>query len=318
MSWMILTLVSSSLLGLYDVAKKVSVRGNAVPIVLLLSVTMGALIWGILLLLQGVLLPTFTASAALPAWLVVDAIDHRGHLALFAKAALVGASWTLAFHALKELPLSIAAPIRSTSPLWTLLIAIGFLGERPAPVQWVGIAVVLGSFWALSIVGSREGIRFRADRAVWWMLMGTILGAISAVYDKMLLQEFGYSPATVQAWFSIYLVPVMIPLAWRWQRVQRGQERIADRAGESISRKSNEFIFRASILLISPLLLAADMAYFTALSDPDALISIVSPLRRASVVVTLILSSRMTGELNLKRKGVCVLGILAGVVLLML
>jgi len=316
MSWMMLTLASAMLLGLYDVAKKVSVRDNAVPVVLLLSVTIGAAIWSALLSLQTML--GASGWIAFPDWLLVDPIDRRGHLALAGKAVLVGTSWTLAFHALKELPLSIAAPIRSTSPLWTLLIAIGFLGERPAPVQWMGIAVVLGSFWALSIVGAKEGIRFRTDRAVWWMLAGTVLGAISSVYDKILLQEFGYSPATVQAWFTIYMVPVMIPLAWRWKRERA---RIRNLVGEDLNdetKSASRFEFRRSILWISPLLLAADMAYFTALANPDALISVVSPLRRASVVVTLILGSRMAGELNLKRKAVCVLGMLVGVVLLML
>ncbi|WP_246112918.1 EamA family transporter [Allorhodopirellula solitaria] len=300
---MVLTLISASLLGLYDVTKKVSVRGNAVPIVLLLSVCVGALIWSALLLLQ-------TALPAMdwPDWLRVDAIDRWGHLALAGKSVLVGVSWTLAFHALKALPLSIAAPIRSTSPLWTLFIAIAFLGERPTPLQWLGIAIVLGSFWALSIVGSQEGIRFRTDRAVWWMVAATILGAISSVYDKILLQEFGYSPATVQAWFSVYLVPVMVPLAVRWYREQNAD----------IPRPTAPFEFRRSILLISPLLLAADMAYFTALSDPEALLSVVSPLRRASVIVTLIAGSRMSGEYNLWRKIACVLGILVGVILLMM
>ncbi len=303
MTWMGLTLISASLLGFYDVAKKVAVRGNAVPIVLLLSVCVGAAIWSALLSLQWMV-----PQADWPSWLRVDTIDGWGHVALAAKSVLVGASWTLAFHALKELPLSIAAPIRSTSPLWTLFIAITFLGERPAPMQWLGIAMVLGSFWALSIVGAQEGIRFRSDRAVWWMIAATILGAFSSVYDKILLQEFAYSPATVQAWFTIYLVPVMLPMAIRWYRER-------DSGGPKAKVR---FQFRPSILLISPLLLAADLAYFTALSDPHALLSVISPLRRGSVIVTLIAGSRMRGELNLRRKIVCVLGILAGVVLLML
>ncbi len=303
MTWMVLTLVSASLLGFYDVTKKVAVRGNAVPIVLLASVCVGAAIWLLLLLLQSLIY-----AADWPEWLRVDSIDRWGHVALAGKALLVGASWTLAFHALKALPLSIAAPIRSTSPLWTLCIAIAFLGERPAPLQWIGVLIVLGSFWALSIVGSREGIRFHRDLAVWWMVAATMLGAISSVYDKILLQKLGYSPATVQAWFTIYLVPVMVPLAVRWYREQHTEG----------FKAPAKFEFRPSIVLISPLLLAADMAYFTALSDPEALLSVVSPLRRASVIVTLIAGSRMSGEVNLWRKILCVLGILAGVVLLML
>lgn len=303
MTWMVLTLISASLLGFYDVTKKVAVRGNAVPIVLLLSVCVGAAIWSALLTAQSAL-----PSPGWPNWLRVEPIDRWGHLAFAGKALLVGASWTLAFHALKALPLSIAAPIRSTSPLWTLFIAIVFLGERPAPLQWLGIAVVLGSFWALSVVGAQEGIRFRSDRAVWWMVAATMLGALSSVYDKILLQQFGYGPATVQAWFTLYLVPVMVPLAVRWYCEQR--------AGGL--KPAARFEFRGSILLISPLLLAADLAYFTALSDPEALLSVISPMRRASVIVALIAGSRMRGELNLRRKILCVLGILAGVVLLML
>ncbi|MCM2372227.1 EamA family transporter [Aporhodopirellula aestuarii] len=303
MSWMILTLVSALMLGLYDVAKKVSVRGNAVPMVLLVSVSVSAIIWTVMLLVQ-----TFLPSIKFPRLLEVDAIDGIEHLALAAKAVLVGASWILAFFSLKNLPLSIAAPIRATSPLWTLFIAIVFLTERPAPLQWIGIAVVLGSFWALSLVGAKEGIRFRTDRAVWWMIVATVLGACSSVYDKLLLQEFGLRPATVQAWFSVYLVPVMVPLALRWYRVQQ----------HGAPEKQIRFELRTSVLLISPLLLSADMAYFSALADPDALISIVSPLRRSSVVVALIFGSRMAGEVNIFHKAACVLGILTGIVLLMI
>lgn len=305
MDWMLLTLVSASLLGLYDVAKKTSVRDNAVPIVLLVSVTVGASIWGGLLLWQR-----FVGVGSVPDWLIVPPIDAKSHGLLAAKALLVGTSWTLAFYAIKALPLSIAAPIRSTSPLWTLAMAVAFLGERPTPRQWIGIAVVLVFFWALSLVGRREGIRFTTNRAVFVMIAATVLGAISSIYDKVLLQTFGLRPSTVQAWFSLYLVPVMIPMAVVWWRDHRH--------AEPSQRSEVKFEFRWTILLISPLLLAADMAYFTALSDPDAMVSIVSSLRRTSVMVTLIAGSRMVGEVNLKRKAVCVAGILSGVVLLMI
>ncbi|WP_236621133.1 hypothetical protein [Rhodopirellula sallentina] len=46
--------------------------------------------------------------------------------------------------------------------------------------------------------------------------------------------------------------------------------------------------------------------------------SIVSALRRVSVVIAILFGSRMSGEVNLKRKALCVVGILTGVVLLML
>ncbi|TWT91863.1 EamA family transporter [Neorhodopirellula pilleata] len=311
---MVLTIISASLLGLYDVVKKISVRGNAVPLVLLISVSIGAIIWAVLLGWQRLFGVEYIAR-----WLVVDPLDRNEHLMLAGKAVLVGTSWTMAFHALKELPLSIAAPIRSTSPLWTLAMAVGWLGERPSPRQWLGIVVVLVFFWGLSIVGQKEGIRFTTNRAVFVMIGATILGAISSIYDKILLQRYGFGPATVQAWFSFYLVPVMIPMAgWWWndRRRERAGRKSTQPIGTTVKTPA-PFHFRYSILLISPVLLAADMAYFTALADPDALVSIVSSLRRTSVMVTILLGSRMIGEVNLKSKAICVAGILIGVLLLM-
>lgn len=300
-SWMGLTIASAVLLGIYDLAKKLSVRGNATAIVLLCSVSLGSLIWAVMLLAQS-FLSANAVDGWLPSILRVQSIGVGQHVALFAKSVLVGSSWMLAFESLRRLPLSIAAPIRSTSPVWTLLIAIGFLGERPAILQWVGIVIVLVAFWGLSIAGRKEGISFKNDPAVWMMIAATLLGAISSIYDKILLQQYSLSPATVQAWFSVYLFPVVLPMGWRQWRSKESKDR---------------FEFRWIILAISPLLLAADMFYFSALADPDAMVSIVSPLRRCSVIVAFVLSSRMRGEVNLHRKLICVLGILLGVAIIM-
>lgn len=119
MQWILFSLMSAIFLGLYDLAKKSAVRENAVPVVLLLNVVTAALIY----------LPLLLFSTTLPGLLVatpfiVEPASPSVHLLLFAKSALVGASWTLALFAFKHLPLSIAAPIRATSPLWTTLVAV--------------------------------------------------------------------------------------------------------------------------------------------------------------------------------------------------
>ena len=97
------------------------------------------------------------------------------------------------------------------------------MGERPGHWQWLGIAVVLAAFYAFSLVGKLEGIRFHRDKWVAFIIAATLLGSCSALYDKYLLQTVALSLATVQAWFSIYLVAVMLPfyLLWlsgRWPR----------------------------------------------------------------------------------------------------
>ena len=43
--WLVLAFVSAALLGLYDVAKKYSLRDNAVPVVLLLNTLFSTLLF---------------------------------------------------------------------------------------------------------------------------------------------------------------------------------------------------------------------------------------------------------------------------------
>ena len=184
MHWFTLSLLSAGFLGFYEIAKKVSVRDNAVPPVLFFNVTTSALLWLPFVIWSKV------ASETIPfEMLRVASLTGTAHGQLFLKANIAGSSWIFASFALKHLPMSIAAPIRASSPLWTILIATLFMQERPSPLQWVGVAIILVSFWAFSLVGRREGIHFHRDRWVGFMLLATLLGSFSALYDKYLFAK---------------------------------------------------------------------------------------------------------------------------------
>ncbi len=303
MSWIALTLTSAVLLGIYDIAKKQSVRGNAVPVVLLCNVATAAAIW---------LIPVVVAGLANIGWVTLSADWHsqqlislslREHGLVLLKSVLVGCSWTTAFFALKHLPISIAAPIRATSPLWTIALAVLVMGERPSGPQWLGIAVVLTAFVAFSLVGAKEGIHFHRDRWVLLTIIATLTGSASALYDKFLLQQVAIPPAALQAWFSVYLVPVMLPLSVRWY--------VRDRT-------SVPFEWRPTIPLIAIFLLAADFTYFHALADPEALVAIISPIRRTSIVIPFAYGIVHLSEANWRLKAACVAATLVGAVLLSL
>ncbi|PXA04988.1 hypothetical protein DDZ13_03210 [Coraliomargarita sinensis] len=296
MSWIFLSICSALFLGFYDLAKKHAVRDNAVLPVLFWGVVTSALIW-LPFILWSHLHP---GSYPSPQFLVIP-LEPAEHLLLLAKSTLVGASWIFGYFALKHLPLSIGSPIRATSPLWTIVLAVLLMHERPAGWQWLGIAVVLAAFYAFSLVGKLEGIRFHRDKWVGCMIVATLLGACSALYDKYLLQVTGLRPATLQAWFSVYLVVVMLPFYLGWQRGfwPRGH-----------------FEWRWSIPLIGVLLLAADFIYFTAITDQDALISVISPVRRAAVVVSFVGGMMLYKEKNFRPKALCLIVLLAGITLL--
>jgi len=297
MSWLLLGVLSAVALGIYDLLKKAAVNGNAVLPVLFLSSLIGGLIWT-----PAVVLSFTGGVESLPEWMGVDPIGWRGHGLLFLKAMIVAASWVSTYFALKHLPISIASPIRSTGPLWTLIGALILYREAPSMTQAVGIGVTLVSFMLLSFVGRGEGIHFSRNGWVGLMVLGTVIGSVSALYDKYLLGHAGFSPSTTQAWFSIYLGVVLLVPAWGWLR------RWWPRA---------EFHWRWSIPFISVFLLCADYAYFSALRDPDALISVLSSLRRANVLVTVPLGVLLFREKRFRAKLPCVLGILAGVWLIL-
>ncbi len=295
-TWIWLSLLSALFLGLYDIAKKSAVEGNAVPPVLLLNVITAALIWSLPLCMAAAM-PGESSGSLAELW----QLKPRDHGLLLCKSVMVGTSWSFAFFALKRLPISIATPIRATSPVWTILFAVAVMGERPALGQWFGIALVLAAFLALSRVGAREGIHFHRNRSVTLMIIATLLGSACAVYDKYLLQVAGLSPVVVQAWFSIYLVPVMLPLAIRWYRFERVE---------------TPFRWRWSIPLIALFLLVADFAYFTAVASEDALISVISPLRRASIIIAFAFGVVRLKEQNWRAKAPCIVVILFGIYLL--
>lgn len=298
MNWMLLSIGSAIFLGCYEIAKKVSLKDNAVPPVLFFNVLTAALLW----------LPFILCSRLFPdripaQFLEVEPLTGTGHCLLFLKSLIAGSSWIFASFALKHLPMSIAAPIRASSPLWTITIAVVFFSERPDSWQWAGITIILISFYVFSLVGRKEGIHFHRNRWVAFMVIATLLGACSALYDKFLLQNRHLHAATVQAWFSIYLVLVMTPLVTHWY--VKG-------------RTVTPFQWRWSIPMISILLLVSDFLYFTAIESPGGMISVISPLRRTSIVIAFLAGVRIYGEKNPLPKAACILSMLFGVYVLSL
>lgn len=295
MHWALLSLASALFLGLYDICQKHALRGNAVVPVLFGSTATGASVWTTLLVLQR------THPGTLPQSLVVAPLGWLGHLELLAKSAIVASSWLCSYLGVKHLPISLAAPIRATSPLWTLGAALLLLGERPSWLQLLGISTTLASFFGLSLVGRLEGIHFHKNRWVGFMIAGTLLGTASGLYDKLLLGRLSLTPSTVQAWFSIYLVLLFAPLWLLWRR------RTAD-AGE-------QFEFRYTVPLLALCLLVADFAYFSALREPAGLISLVSSIRRGSTLLAFAAGVLLFREANGWRKLPPVLGIVLGIAL---
>lgn len=297
MPWIAASLVSAVFLGGYELCTKHAVRDNAVLPVLFFANVCSASIWLLLMMLHA------SAPALLPAGLTVAPLTLVQHAQMLLKSTIVASSWVCTYFAVKHLPVSLASPIRATGPVWTLVGALIVLGERPSWLEMLGIGTTLASFIGLSLAGAREGIHFHRDKWIGWLLAGTLLGAVSGLYDKFLFGRAGFSAATVQAWFSIYLALLFLPLAVGWKL--RWWPR-------------HEFHWRWSVIGVSLALLVADYVYFDALRDPAALVSLVSSLRRGSTLVAFAGGLWWFKEINGRQKLPAVIGVLVGIVLTIL
>lgn len=297
--WIFLGLISSFFLGLYDICKKHALNRNAVFPILFLSTLSGFIPLLIVFVLSRISPETMEATL-----FYVPAAEPMAHLHIFIKALIISVSWTLAYFAMKHLPISIVSPIRASGPVWTLIGALLIFQERPEPLQWAGMAIVFFSYYLFSLLGRKKGIHFHRSRWVLFVFLATFIGTFSSLYDKYLFQQLHYVPMLVQFWFSFYLV-VLLGAMTLFLWVPRRSETTA-------------FRFRWTLPLIGLLLVAADLVYYHAVSDPSALIVVLSILRRSSVIVSFGIGSMLFGDVNRRGKAWVLAGVLAGVVLIVL
>ena len=287
--WILFAFVSATLLGFYDVFKKQSLRDNAVLTVLLLNCLFSSIIF----------LPMIW-YAPFEGW------EVQRYIVM--KAFIVLSSWICGYYAMKHLPLTIVGPVNATRPMLVLLGAIFIFGERLNLFQWTGVLLALSSFLLLKLGGKKEGIDFMRNRWALCLIAAALLGACSGLYDKYLMSSpeeggLGLNRLTVQSYFNFYQLAIMLIVVMleRWK-------------GQS----ENSFKWRWTIPFISIFICAADLAYFYSLSLDDAMISVVSMVRRGSVVVSFMMGAFLFHERNLKSKAVDLVLVLLGMLCLYL
>ena len=299
--WLFLAFLSATLLGFYDSFKKKALSNNAVLPVLFLNTLFSSLIF----------LPFIILSSA--GYLSADSMFHVPqcgwlvHRYILLKSLIVLSSWIFGYFAMKHLPLTIVGPINATRPVMVLVGALLVFGERLNIWQWTGVTLAVVSFMLLSKSGKREGIDFKHDKWVYFLVLAALLGAVSGLYDKYLMAGTadggaGLNRMVVQSWYNIYqmaMMGIMLLLLWWPTR-----------------RHTTPFHWDWAVVLISLFLSSADFVYFYALSLPGAMISIVSMIRRGSVVVSFLFGAVFFHEKNLRAKALDLALILLGMIFL--
>ena len=314
--WLILAFFSAAMLGFYDTSKKASLKDNAVLVVLLLNTIFSTVIFSPFLLEyigdfgwfsridwldpSAVFIDSqqltqnaccTDAAGILQKGLIISSLADThpiftAHLTVVVKAFIVLSSWICGYFGLKHLPLTIVGPINATRPVLVLIGALLIFGEKLNICQWIGVILSLTSIFLMSRAGKKENIDFKNNKWIWCVAAATILGAVSGLYDKFIMKSL--SPMFVQSWFNFYQMIIMtIICAFLWYPHRH---------------QTTPFRWSWAIPLISVFICLADFAYFTSLSDPDSMISVVSLIRRGSVIISFICAVVIFKERNIKAK----------------
>ena len=292
--WVYLAFLSAAMLGLYDVAKKRSLKDNAVLPVLWLNTLFSTLIFS----------PALLDSLVGGGWFEGTLFETTGgslsdHGMVFLKAVMVLGSWIFGYFGIKHLPITIVGPINATRPVLTLVGAMIIFGERLNGYQWVGVVLAIVSLYLLSRSSKKEGINFTNNRWILCVAAAALIGVACGLYDRHIM--FKLNPVFVQSWYTLYqfvLMTVIVAVLWLPKRA------------------SQPFHWSWAIPMISILLTTADMAYLYALQDGAAMIAVVSMIRRSSVVVSFGCGAVLFGERNLRAKALDLALVLVGMVFL--
>lgn len=299
--WLILSFLSATLLGFYDSFKKKALLDNAVIPVLFLNTVFSSLIFIPFIIIS------YNSSVLDNTVFHVSSGGWEQHRYILLKSCIVLSSWVAGYFGMKHLPLTIVGPINATRPVMVLVGALLVFGEKLNMLQWTGVLLAVASFLLLSRSGKKEGIDFKHNRWILCIVAAAMLGAVSGLYDKYLMAPaeeggVGLDKMMVQSWYNIYQTGMMgIMLLVLWLPVRK---------------KTTPFRWDWTIIGISVFLSAADFLYFYSLSLPGAMISIVSMVRRGSVVVSFLFGAAFFHERNLKAKAFDLALVLLGMVFL--
>ena len=182
-----------------------------------------------------------------------------------------------------------------------IVFSILLFGERLNLVQWLGVAVVMAALFLSSRSRGHDTDKVTSAKGVAYMVVSVLSGAASALWDKVILKNL--EPLFVQSWANLYITVLLalVLLVHYWVEKEQFQR----------------FTWDWSILLIAVLITVADALYFFAMKDPNGMVSIISMIRRTSVVVTFVGGALLFKEGHIRDKAVVMVLMLTGVALLL-
>ena len=220
-------------------------------------------------------------------WLVVLLAGSQGELANISEKTLffliisglcTGASWLCYFKALQLGDVNKVAPIDKSSTVLTILFAFIFLGEPLSIGKAVGVVGVGAG--TLLMITKKEGTANQVQQKSWLLfaLLSAIFASLTSIFGKIGIEQIDSNVGT-----AIRTVVVLL-MAWLLVFIEGKHRNIP-----AIQKKSGIFLVLSGITTG-----LSWLCYYRALQDGPA--SIVVPIDKLSILVTIVFSYVMLKE----------------------
>lgn len=226
-------------------------------------------------------------------------IDGRTLLFLVLSGVATGASWLCYYRALQLGDINKVVPIDKSSTVLTILLALVLLGEGISPPKTIAVFMITAGI-LLMIEKKDVEVSSRGEKSSW------LLYAVGSAFFASLtsiLGKIGISGVESNLGTAIRTAVVLV-MAWGMVFVTGKQHEV-----KKVERKELKYL-----CLSGATTGASWLCYYKALQEGPA--SVVAPIDKLSVLVTVIFSYLVFGE-KLKERAVIGLGLLtAGTVVM--
>lgn len=220
----------------------------------------------------------------------IGSISARTLLFLVLSGLATGASWLCYFRALQLGDVNKVAPIDKSSTVLTILLAFILLGEPISLPQVAGV-VCIGAGTLMMIARTQEGGAVKSSRWLIYALLSAVFASLTSIFGKIGVEDVESNLGTA------IRTAVVLVMAWLMVAIQKKGGEV-----QNISRRELGFICLSGVATG-----ASWLCYYRALQDGPA--SVVAPVDKLSVLVTVVFSYFVFGE-KLSRRAAAGLALL--------
>lgn len=285
MLWIFLVLLYGILKGAREILKKKALEKNSTIEVLFMYTLLSFLI----------VLPDAGNAAGM---------ELRFYFYIAAKSFVIFLAWMCSFKAIRKMPISLYGVLDLSRVMFATLLGVIVLHEVLSGYQVVGLLFVSAGLLLLKY-RPRRGQRAETEQTsqgvgfvyVVMAFASCMLNALSGLLDKILMRDI--SSAQLQFWYMLFLVLFYLLYI------------LLTRTPVDLkSAVRNRWVWMLSILFV-----IADRALFIANGMPGSRITVMTLLKQAGCVVTILAGKYLFREKDTAHKMVCALIIIAGIVI---